>query len=113
MIKHTPGPWSIFSDEPRNYYAGIEADGFSIVVIGYPDEFDDSGVRGRTTDETKANAHLIAAAPELLQALENLLCEYEDRECQFGDDYLWVKHEDKITIDHARLTIAKAKGETK
>ena len=73
MIKHTPGPWSIFTDEKHKHNAGIEADGFSIICIGYPDEtpaMDDSGVCGRTTDETTANAHLISAAPDLLEALE-------------------------------------------
>lgn len=70
--KHTPGPWSIITSETCDLYAGIESDDFSIVVIGYPEEDDDGGVRGKTPEEALANAHLIAAAPELLEALIEL-----------------------------------------
>lgn len=116
MNKHTPGPWTTCClDRCPHHVYGLNGDEIICDLLhnepncaGYDKH---SGIV--TIDQRQANARLMAAAPELLQALENLLCEYEDRECQFGDDYLWVKHEDRITIDHARLTIAKAKGETK
>ena len=105
MIKHTPGPWSIFTDEKHKHNAGIEADGFSIICIGYPDEtpaMDDSGVCGRTTDETTANAHLISAAPELLEALEAIMG--SDLFEWNGSAAFWLQ-------DKVKAAIAKAKGE--
>jgi hypothetical protein len=72
---HTPGPWSILC---LNSYErpGIEAlDGtLSIVVIGFKDDpLDDCGVDGETREQELANARLIAAAPDLLQALEDVM----------------------------------------
>jgi hypothetical protein len=55
--KHTPGPWSvrayqIYADKGTRY-------GYCLIDC----------VRGRTQDELEANTALIAAAPELLEAL--------------------------------------------
>jgi cation transporter-like permease len=52
-------------------------------------------------DVVEANARLIAAAPELLEALENLLAVHE---CRGGTKY--------HAGDIARAAIAKAKGGT-
>jgi len=96
--QHTPGPWSVNSkaaliDPP---------DGESICLMRWPTNV-------RSEEETKANARLIAAAPELLEALTGILAEYEDRKSQWGDEYLWDKHEDKEAIESARAAINKAK----
>ena len=42
---------------------------------------------------------------ELLKTLTDLKAEYDDRASQWGDDYLWDKHEDKTVIQavEARL----------
>jgi len=48
----------------------------------------------------------------LIDAMADLLEEYEDRSAQFGDDYLWEKHEDKDTIETARTLLREWK-ETK
>ena len=99
MSKHTPGPWILFQDQSVRHYAGIEAGKLSIVSIGYPDELnpiDDSGVHGNTEDEALANAYLIAAAPDLLEALENL--ENDDNSIP---SHAW---------DMVQSAIAKAKG---
>lgn len=73
MSKHTPGPWRTF---PVNFsectpgQPGIDSDsGRTIVVFGLGDE-DDCGVHGNDAAERVANARLIAAAPDLLQALQ-------------------------------------------
>ena len=105
MSKHTPGPWSIFTDEKHKHNAGIEADGFSIICIGYPDEtlaMDVSGVHGRTEEETQANARLIAAAPDLLEALEAIMG---------SDVFEWNGSAAFWLQDKVRASIAKAKGE--
>lgn len=60
-MKHTPGPWQILDGailcDKVNQYGN-----FHIASFSRGDE--------QITDEDKANAKLIAAAPELLKALE-------------------------------------------
>ena len=41
----------------------------------------------------------------LAAALRDLIEEYEDREAQFGDDYLWKKHEDADTLPTAKTVL--------
>lgn len=95
MNKHTPGPWA--SD---NVGAVIGADGFSVGIAfqraSTRVEYEEGGWLER---DAVANARLMAAAPDLLEALESLLS-YHDK-C--GVD---SSHGDK-----ARSAIAKAKGE--
>lgn len=69
MSKHTPGPWIIIDDsrcfkEIKITTEGREKD--SVVSICEMDLH----FRGIIGDEQNANARLIAAAPELLKALE-------------------------------------------
>lgn len=58
--KHTPGPWTVMGD----------------VIVGQP-TYIVAGIynlrASNSEQEEQANAALIAAAPELLEALENLL----------------------------------------
>jgi len=51
--------------------------------------------------DLKANAHVIAAAPELFEALE-AACEWDGQDME-GVDAVW--------LDRARAALAKAKGE--
>jgi len=83
MSEHTPGPWIIDSD-----------DGDIIEVVS-GDYFIADVHRLEPKDEWRANARLIAAAPELLEALEELVDLYE--------------YEDNVSRD-ARAAIAKARG---
>jgi hypothetical protein len=57
---HTPGPWTA---QAWQHVTAHNADGFSVIVA------DVKYVAG----ETDANARLIAAAPDLLEALSDLL----------------------------------------
>lgn len=57
-------------------------------------------MEGTPSPECEANAHLIAAAPELLEALEDLMEAVKDHYEAGG--YEWKQ---------ARAAIAKAKGE--
>lgn len=83
MSEHTPGPWSV---------SGLVR---PAVVIG------DEVIRlGAGTEEWKANARLIAAAPELLEALQNV-CGLMKIRCQDRGGY----------YEHAMSVIAKATGE--
>jgi hypothetical protein len=72
----TPGPWEVFfpTDDPDAgaVRPGIDAvDGPTLILWG-TDE-DGEGVYGETPEQAKANAYLIAAAPDLLAALKDVL----------------------------------------
>lgn len=56
---HTPGPWSILQN----------GDGYEVEARGRPHLMTVADIIGRPSVEIAANAHLIAAAPELLAAL--------------------------------------------
>jgi len=72
IARHTPGPWDLYRDEDRNAIAvskhGTGPNGgwvaWSLCRMPVPS-------KRLTWDEINANARLIAAAPELLEALVN------------------------------------------
>ena len=98
--KHTPGPWKVFN--LSDAYPGIEAVNggrrYTIVVYGDADEY--CGIRGDSPETRLANAHLIAAAPDLLEALKALVNQHD------------VYHQPMINeiAVKARTAIAKAEG---
>ena len=67
MTKHTPGPWIL----DRRTDANVIGDhGRSVASAGgYSDNFSDD----TCLVENRANATLIAAAPDMLDALQNIL----------------------------------------
>ena len=98
MSKHTPGPWTapeasglitgyIWAHEP---YGGIVA------------QVEDGGQVPYDQEQRKANAHLIAAAPELLEALKSLV---EDCSPE-------VASKPGSWLRQAFLAIRKAEGDT-
>ena len=89
-IKHTPWPWEILAGS----YGGVFILG---PPVGYDGEY-----------ENPADAHLIAAAPDLLEALEQVLIEYDDAELANAEPVTLT-----AAILEARAAIAKAKGQTK
>lgn len=101
MSKHTPGPWAYWSG--YNPYDKIEAqvtaEGGDIVIASY----------NHLIAEGEANAALIAAAPDLLEALERcaVLLRIKRHACEdSGVCRILDSH-----ISQARSAIAKAKGE--
>lgn len=78
QFKGTPGPWEIKPEEVDRPYIrirGTQLGGrFKVANVLSPDY---DGVHHREADETRANARLIAAAPELLEALQ-IICFFED-----------------------------------
>ena len=101
MKTHTPGPWIVRFDEDR-----FDPSFSTLKIIDGRDEslnhthgalslaFINVSAFAPHMDEPLANAHLIAAAPDLLAALERLAHPMADDE----------------DLDHAREVIAKAKG---
>ena len=94
MSNYTPGPWA------------------ANPIAARVDAFDPSGptpicellwpTKLRSEAETGANARLIAAAPNLLEALREYVRDFGDNE----DD------DSRLMADKARAAIAKATGET-
>lgn len=97
--KHTPGPWRVSTQSPTIIqvdYRMIGSDAGKLIgsACGYPD----SGFFP-TDEEAKANAHLIAAAPELLEFVKEWL------ERQGTDDNYMTRK--------ARALLSKIQGEGK
>lgn len=95
MNKHTPGPWRIRLDgaEPVGEKGNFEPIG-GCGCCGSP------WANADTEEENNANARLIAAAPELLEALNLIASEHRD------DAAVWMR-------SVARAAIAKTTGESK
>lgn len=103
-IKHTPGPWVVGSSDFLDQWVCIDAPSgdpdlgyksWEGIAMAYGCE--ESPRKGLI--KAKANAQLIASAPELLEALEEVV-----QWLELGD------HEGKMH-SKARAAIAKAKGE--
>ena len=83
MTQYTPGPWTYEAEETG--FAGA-----IVATTGWICDFD--------TDPSLANARLIAAAPDLLEALQAVIAEHEDG---YG-----LK-----CVEQVKAAIAKATGE--
>lgn len=68
MSAHTPGPWVIRDGDEWTYDVVTH---HGELPDGSPNAWNVASINGRR-DEAKANLSLIAAAPELLAALEDL-----------------------------------------
>lgn len=111
MSKHTPGPWSAelmkigTIKRGTSAYVLLDGDEYNIAMISSWKSQPD------TAAEAEANARLIAAAPELLEALEALLNAdlYAD-----GEGIHFIKNADTAdgerAVQMARAAIAKATG---
>ena len=101
-MKHTPGPWDVYiHDEWSNYYGNIshnwQENGMNYTrtiatILKYASE-----------EERQANASLIAAAPELLEALQSCI------KCLTMDSDMEEDFSPEITL--AKNAIKKATGE--
>lgn len=69
--KHTPGPWIVMHGD-NGYPSGISAPGDAGIPGAVGCIVRNGGIGLPSSDAGKANARLIAAAPDLLAALEEL-----------------------------------------
>lgn len=95
--KWTPGPWTLLPEECGKDYIRIRGTVWggrykisNVITPTY------DGVPDRELTETRANAHLIAAAPELYEALEYVIKQIPE----FG------------TVPGIAEAMAKARGES-
>jgi len=93
MSDHTPGPWRVIEpqeDKLRPYGVQMGKEG-GFMVPCY------------TVEQSKHNSKLIAAAPDMLAALESMVLYYGWQQSE-GD-------ESERLYKFVRKTLAKAKGE--
>lgn len=105
MSKHTPGPWVVWDGNVK-VYAGPVDENTTCCISGYRckiAECDDLYDENMTEEEAEANARLIAAAPELLEALEWIV----NPDYAIGSNAEY-KH---AAVEVAKAAIAKATGE--
>ena len=100
MSKHTPGPWMADTEEIGGsfqiYMEGSYLDPWIADAKG-------THVGPKSLEEVKANAALIAAAPELLGALQEVMEWISEWDPNFASDDKWP-----IARDAALAAIAKA-----
>lgn len=100
-FKGTPGPWEIKPEEVDRSYIRIRGTRlggrFKVANVLSPDY---DGVHHREAEETRANSRLIAAAPELLEALEMLVV------------FTTPTKRNAAALSKAHAAIAKALGES-
>ena len=96
---HTPGPWTVdYTDDHLRLYAG------DLLIVEVNGSTEHIEVRGLDEETTQANAWLIAAAPDLLAALERILARLEMLN-------LFIERgEDAKVVEQARAAIGKATG---
>lgn len=96
---HTPGPWFTFEDnnwhDHKRWFVGSDADDNHVVAA--------AGIK------SEANARLIAAAPELLEALQKARIQLHTY--YIGTVKAYEQREIELGLDKIDAAIAKAKGE--
>jgi len=104
---HTSGPWetsgcTIYAGETMLACTYCE-ENRHLHTIEADDAIPDStGIHGNGLDEAWANARLVAAAPDMLEALREMLSMFGDHE-QYDEDSAQV-------ISQTRQVLAKAEG---
>lgn len=101
MSNHTPGPWSV--DVGESSGPGMGSDVVRVDVMKGDRRV--AGVTVRPGSKALSNARLIAAAPDLLEALSEL-CDIVHGLIEDG-----APHVDSFTLQPARAAIAKATTE--
>ena len=106
MGEHTPGPWIVLEHESEDRAVVGTEGGMTLWFYSHPQFATNIGAA-----LTKADARLIAAAPDLLALVQDgllLFCrEVEDGITDSFGDFMFMSEE---WCDRAEATIAKATG---
>lgn len=101
--KHTPGPWKVgISVDHGIHCVDAQSDSHPVIEVC---EVWGTECDIEETSESRANAHLIATAPELLEALTNLVnCFSLHR----ADPGVWTVLDNPVrAIEYARTVLTK------
>lgn len=111
-MSHTPGPWEVLGPYP-SINVGILVDGGCGGEYPEPPRYEalcqvylDPQFKQEASDETKANAYLMAASPDLLAALEAVPLPSTSGECEAD----FCRRFFEWWESHAKPAIDKAKG---
>ena len=109
MSKHTPGPWSVGEVSHKKQRVDIDSLHADQTVghqtwRGLARAYGCEDMPAEGTAVMLSNARLIAAAPELLEALEQMVSVFLDTEGIHGES-------ENDAMDAAYAAIAKATGE--
>lgn len=99
MSKHTPGPWrleEVVDRSIKHLCPVADVDGFSLLTVVHTEGYDGDECVPFGAVYRDADARLIAAAPDLLEALKGVLRVADRKTDEF---------------DAARAAIAKAEGQ--
>ena len=95
--KHTPGPWKAVPDRSRNLYTWyVEGAKGVVPAIARLSLID-------ACEEIEGNAHLIAAAPAMYEALQAMIVEWDRHGCCDSRDVVY----------RAQQALAQAEGRDK
>jgi hypothetical protein len=97
--QHTPGPWHVLHQytDRRVFPIGEDNGDGSHTIIA------EANSLGGTEENWGANARLIAAAPDLLAKLQNMVAVFNQKEIDPLAAF--------VAIEQARAALAKAQGE--
>lgn len=108
MSKHTPGPW--LAEFGEAYRVRAQQDGGQVAIMMNMKGQFGLGER-RTGKEVAANARLIAASPDLLEAAKFVLAWYEAEDDHSKEPDFWKRVAMSRNSEAAlRAAIAKAEG---
>ena len=101
-MSHTPGPWKLVTRE--HVHAIVPKFGHDVTWVPTKGHKEHGSIAGRerSDDELLANAKLIAAAPDLLEALRDVLEHFE---------WLDAGGEPSRAYDRSVAAIGKATGQ--
>ena len=106
--KHTPGKWRFYTEpQPNGCPIVGNEKGLMVAMLAHSINYNDQAA------EAVANARLIAAAPELLEALEACLATLSDERigtCTYMEG-VDIYSDFRNAADKARAAISKARGE--
>lgn len=97
---HTPGPWEVNGTDSEGRERVCRHHGGWNIALILP-------ATSRDKEENKANAHLVAAAPELLEACNVALASLRATSCTCNDDRDCLRC---TTLRKIKQAIAKAEG---
>lgn len=109
-VKHTPGPWEIEFDPWHFDTASTVVGGEKVKAKGIGQQMLVQVGGWASPTEQEANARLIATAPELLEALEELLAVAPAHPPAAGL-IVGIEERHSLAIKRARAAIAKAMGD--